>query len=100
MSVAVVREMALAVVTFALLLTGSAIAQQYHRTDLTANASSVSSSTSTINVDPNLVNAWGLARASGTPWWVSDNGSGLSTLYNAAGVPQSLAGCGKMDDVT
>jgi uncharacterized protein (TIGR03118 family) len=90
MSVAVVREMALAVVTFALLLSGSAVAQQYHRTDLTANASSVSPSTSTINVDPNLVNAWGLARASASPWWVSDNGTGLSTLYNATGVPQSL----------
>ena len=32
MSVAVVRKSALAVVTFALLLSGSAIAQQYHRT--------------------------------------------------------------------
>lgn len=90
MSVAVVREMALAIVTFALLFSSSAVAQQYHRTDLTANASSVSPSTSTINVDPNLVNAWGLARASTSPWWVSDNGTGLSTLYNAAGVAQSL----------
>ena len=90
MSVAVVRKMALPVVTFALLLSGSAVAQQYHRTDLTANASSVSPSTSTINIDPNLVNAWGLARASTSPWWVSDNGTGLSTLYNATGVPQSL----------
>jgi hypothetical protein len=74
MSVIAAREMALAFVTFALLLSGSAVAQQYHRTDLTANASSVSPSTSTINVDPNLVNAWGLARASTSPWWVSDNG--------------------------
>ena len=86
MSVAVVHKMALAVVGFALLLSGSASAQQYHRTDLTANASSVSPSTSTIKVDPNLVNAWGLARASTSPWWVSDNGTGLSTLYNATGV--------------
>ena len=42
------------------------------------------------NVDPNLVNAWGLSRSSGSPWWISDNGTGLSTLYNAAGTPQSL----------
>jgi hypothetical protein len=52
MSVTVVRKSALAVVPFALLLSGSAIAQQYHRTDLTANASSVFPSTPNINVAP------------------------------------------------
>ena len=35
--------------------------------------------------DPNLVNAWGLTRGPGTPWWVSDNGTGLSTLYKGDG---------------
>jgi uncharacterized protein (TIGR03118 family) len=40
--------------------------------------------------DPDLVNAWGLAAGPGTPWWVNDNGQGLSTLYNAAGVKQGL----------
>ena len=35
--------------------------------------------------DPQLVNAWGLAASSDSPWWVSDNGSGLSTLYTADG---------------
>jgi uncharacterized protein (TIGR03118 family) len=35
--------------------------------------------------DTNLVNAWGLAAGPTTPWWVSDNGAGVSTLYNAAG---------------
>jgi hypothetical protein len=45
MSVAFVHKSVLAVVTFALLLSGSAIGQQYHRTDLTASASSVSPST-------------------------------------------------------
>lgn len=33
-------------------------------------------------VDPALVNAWGLVASSTSPWWVSDNGTGLSTLYN------------------
>jgi len=32
--------------------------------------------------DPNLVNAWGMSRSSGSPWWVSDNGTGVTTLYN------------------
>jgi uncharacterized protein (TIGR03118 family) len=40
--------------------------------------------------DPLIVNAWGLARSATSPWWVSDQGSGWSTLYTAAGVKQSL----------
>ncbi len=32
--------------------------------------------------DPALVNAWGLAASGTSPWWVSNNGSALSTLYN------------------
>src|SRR5947199_10629060 len=33
-------------------------------------------------VDPALVNAWGLVASTTSPWWVADNGTGLSTLYN------------------
>jgi uncharacterized protein (TIGR03118 family) len=40
--------------------------------------------------DANLVNAWGLVASSTSPWWVADNGTGLSTLYNGAGVKQGL----------
>ena len=41
--------------------------------------------------DPNLVNAWGLAQSSGAPAWVSDNGTGLSTVYNrTTGAVQSI----------
>ena len=36
-------------------------------------------------VDANLVNAWGLVSGPATPWWISDNGKGRSTLYNASG---------------
>jgi uncharacterized protein (TIGR03118 family) len=35
--------------------------------------------------DPNLVNPWGLVHGPATPWWVSDNGAGVSTLYNGLG---------------
>jgi uncharacterized protein (TIGR03118 family) len=35
--------------------------------------------------DPNLVNPWGLSHSSTSPWWVSDNGTGVSTLYNGQG---------------
>ncbi len=40
--------------------------------------------------DPNLVNPWGISWSTGTPLWVSDNGSGRSTLYDGAGVPNPL----------
>ena len=37
--------------------------------------------------DPNLVNAWGLAASSTSPWWVADNGSDMTTVYDASGNP-------------
>lgn len=40
--------------------------------------------------DPNLVNPWGLCLLDGGEWWVSDNGTGLSTLYDGSGNIQSL----------
>jgi uncharacterized protein (TIGR03118 family) len=33
-------------------------------------------------VDPNLVNPWGLVASDTSPWWVADNGTDVSTLYN------------------
>ena len=36
-------------------------------------------------VDPNLVNAWGISAGPMTPWWVANNGTETSTLYDAAG---------------
>ncbi len=32
--------------------------------------------------DTRVVNAWGLVSGPTTPWWISDNGTGLTTLYN------------------
>ena len=37
--------------------------------------------------DANLVNPWGLSHGPTTPWWVSDNGKGVSTLYKGDGTP-------------
>jgi uncharacterized protein (TIGR03118 family) len=42
------------------------------------------------NTDPNLVNGWGVAFNPFGPVWVADNGTGVSTIYNGAGKPQSL----------
>jgi uncharacterized protein (TIGR03118 family) len=36
-------------------------------------------------IDPLLANPWGLARGATSPWWVSDNDTGWSTLYDATG---------------
>jgi uncharacterized protein (TIGR03118 family) len=35
--------------------------------------------------DPNLVNPWGVSESGGSPFWVSDNGAGVSTLYQVPG---------------
>jgi uncharacterized protein (TIGR03118 family) len=81
----VVRRVILPVAGVAALVPGLAFAQMYHRTDLTADSSNTSSTAA--NIDSKLVNAWGLARGTGGPWWVADNGSGVSTVYTAAGAP-------------
>jgi uncharacterized protein (TIGR03118 family) len=39
-------------------------------------------------LDPNLVNPWGMTFSSSSPFWLSDNGTGVATLYagdNASG---------------
>src|SRR4051794_13210014 len=77
------RILALVVVSTALSALG--FAQHYTRTDLTANIAAPG-----IKPDANLVNAWGLARGSGSPFWISDNGTGLTTLYDGTGAPQPL----------
>src|SRR5258708_18455050 len=41
--------------------------------------------------DPNLLNPWGLSHGPATPWWVSDNGAGVATLYNGQGQAFPLA---------
>ena len=40
--------------------------------------------------DPLLENAWGIAASSTGPWWVANNGTATSTLYNGNGDKLSL----------
>ena len=54
--------------------------QHYTQTNLVSDMPGVAPVT-----DPNLVNPWGLSRSSTSPWWVSDNGVGVATLYSGAG---------------
>src|SRR5579863_5454317 len=78
---------ALALFTIALLALPAA-AQKVNISYLTSDIPNVANPSSI--QDTNLVNPWGMAASPMGPWWVSDNGTGLSTLYNASGQPQSL----------
>jgi uncharacterized protein (TIGR03118 family) len=40
--------------------------------------------------DSQLVNPWGISESSKSPFWISDNNAGVSTLYNTQGVKQGL----------
>ena len=62
----------------------SALAQ-YQLTNLVSNQSGQA-----LHQDPLLINAWGLVHGPGGPWWISDDGSGWSTLYNSTAVARAL----------
>jgi uncharacterized protein (TIGR03118 family) len=40
--------------------------------------------------DPNLLNPWGISSSATSPFWVSDQGANVSTLYTAAGVKNAM----------
>ena len=73
-----------AIVLSTLLPLEKAIGQtnSYKQTNLTADTAGVAA-----NVDPMLINPWGIAYFPNQPFWISDNNSGFSTLYNQNGVP-------------
>jgi uncharacterized protein (TIGR03118 family) len=77
--------LAVALVTMLVLVQGMAVAQ-YKVTYLDANQADKAVQPP----DPNLVNAWGIARGPSTPYWVSDEMTGKSTLYTADGTRQGL----------
>ena len=57
----------------------------YKQTNLVANLAGVASHT-----DSQLSNSWGVAFIPGAPFWIADNNSGVSTLYDAQGNKQAL----------
>ncbi len=42
-------------------------------------------------LDPNLKNPWGIAIGPTTPFWISNGGTGTSTVYNSTGDPFPVA---------
>ena len=43
-----------------------------------------------ISTDTNLHNPWGISFSATSPFWISDEGTGLSTIYTGAGTVESL----------
>ena len=75
------RSTALSVLMgLALMFVSSAALAQYQLHNLQSNQVGKA-----LHTDPLIANAWGLVHAPGSPWWVSDNNSGWSTLYDASG---------------
>ncbi len=69
----------------AVMLVSSAALAQYQLTNLVSNQVGAAKF-----IDPLQVNGWGLTYGPGGPFWVSDQGSGWSTLYNFKGVKKGL----------
>jgi hypothetical protein len=65
-----------------LVLPALTFAQNYLQTNLVSDLTGMAPTT-----DPNLKNPWGLTRSSGSPWWVANNNSGTSTLFDGTGQP-------------
>jgi len=58
----------------------------YHQTNLVSDIPGLAAFT-----DAHLKNPWGLSRGPATPWWASDQNTGVSTLYNGnTGAPLPL----------
>jgi uncharacterized protein (TIGR03118 family) len=79
------RTIALALSLGLMLAYSSTARAQYKLAKLVSNQTGQAK-----NTDPLLVNGWGLVYAPGGPFWVSDNGTGWSTLYDGMGNPQGL----------
>jgi len=83
------RHAAAGIAVAAALVAGSADAgiqdDVYSVHDLVADAAGAAAGT-----DAALVNGWGLSAGPTTPWWVSNNATSTSTLYNGAGAKQAL----------
>src|SRR5438876_6867428 len=78
-------KIALLLFAAATLTATSARADTYSWTNFQSDIAGVAQ-----HVDPNLVNPWGMAASPSGTIWVSDNGTGVSTLYHQDGTAVSL----------
>jgi uncharacterized protein (TIGR03118 family) len=66
------------------------IAQAYQQTNLVSDIQGLAQNPPNGQPDTQLVNPWGLIASPTSPWWLSDNNAGVSTLDNGQGVKQGL----------
>src|SRR6058998_1544687 len=78
-------KIALPLLAAAILTATSGRADTYSWTNLQSDIPGVA-----LHTDPNLVNPWGMAVSANGTIWVSDNGTGVSTLYHQDGTAVSL----------
>ena len=70
--------------SFGIVTAAAAQTNSYQQTNLVSDMTGVAN-----NTDPNLINPWGISFFPGQPFWVADNKSGFSTIYDANGVAQA-----------
>src|SRR3989442_2375634 len=78
-------KIALPLLAAAILTATSGRADTYSWTNFQSDIAGVAQ-----HVDPNLVNPWGMSVSPSGTIWVSDNGTGVSTLYHQDGTAVSL----------
>jgi uncharacterized protein (TIGR03118 family) len=61
-------------------LSASAEAGPFKQTNLVSSVANLATIT-----DPNLVNPWGFSHSAGSPFWISDQGQNMATLYSVTG---------------
>src|SRR5215471_18402156 len=71
----IARVIAALMLTF----TSSAFAGSYKSTNLVSDIAGAN------QTDPNLVNPWGMSASPTSPLWISDNGTGLASVYAISG---------------
>src|SRR5258708_37735421 len=69
----------------AVMLFSSAALAQYQLRNLVSNQVGAAG-----HIDPLIVNAWGLVRTPGSPFCISDAGSGWAALYDGQGEAKSV----------
>jgi uncharacterized protein (TIGR03118 family) len=74
-----------ACLAFVLCVSGTMFAQRFSQTNLVSDVPGDAAFT-----DPNLVNALGVSFSPTGPFWVSNAGTGTTTLYTGDGTPQAL----------
>lgn len=75
----------LMVVFASVAISSSAARAQYVQTNLVSDIPGLAPQT-----DAQLKNPWGMSFGPTSPFWISDAGAGVTTVYNASGVKQAL----------